>query len=99
MLSNLRVFSNHLRIEICRYGRDRVNRQYRICNMCSNEVENKYHCVIKCPLYEDIRNIYTVPSMEKCISLLDSNNNNILVKNGKFICFALIRKNETMNRN
>ena len=69
MLSNFRVFSNHLRIEICRYGRDRVNRQYRICNMCSNDVENKYHCVIKCPLYEGIRNIDTIPRMEKSVLL------------------------------
>jgi len=99
MLSKFRFFSNHLRIEICRYGRDRVKRQDRICNMCSNEVENKYHFVIKCPLYEGIRHIYTVPSMETCISLLDSNNNNILVKNSKFICFAMIRKNENINRN
>jgi len=44
--------------------------------MCSNEVEDEYHFVIKCPLYDDIRsqflnrNIYIRPSMEKFISLL-----------------------------
>ena len=68
--------------------------------MCSNEVEDEYHFVIKCPLYDDIRiqflnrTIYIRPSMEKCISLLKSNNTNILVKFSKFICVAMIRRNE-----
>ena len=68
--------------------------------MCSNEVEDEYHFVIKCPLYDDIRiqflnrNIYSRPSMEKCISLLKSDNTNILVKFSKFISVAMIRRNE-----
>ena len=72
--------------------------------MCSNEVEDEYHFVIKCPLYDDIRRqflnrtIYIRPSMEKCISLLKSNNKNILVKFSKFIYFAMIRRNENINR-
>ena len=72
-----------------------------MCNMCSNEVEDEYHFVSKCPLYDDIRiqflnrNIYTRPSMEHC--LLKSNNKNILVKFSKFICFAMIGRNENAN--
>ena len=44
-----------LRIQTDRYGMDRVIRQDRNCNMCSNEVEDEYHSGIKCPLYDDIR--------------------------------------------
>jgi len=65
-----------LRIQTDRYGMDRVIRQDRNCNMCSNEAEDENHSGIKCPLYDDIRrrfflnrNIYTRPSMKKCISL------------------------------
>ena len=43
------------------------------------------------------RNIYTRPSMEKCINLLTSNNKNILVKFSKFICFAMLGRNENAN--
>ena len=63
--------------------------------MCSNEVEDEYHFVSKCPLYDDI---YIRPSMEKFISLLKSNNKNILVKFSKFIFVAMIRRNENINR-
>jgi len=94
MLTKLRVSSHYLRIETGRYGRYRVNKQDRIC-----------HFVIKCPLYDDIRRqflnrtiIYTRPSMEKFISLLKSNYRNILVKFSKLICFAMIRRNENINR-
>jgi len=72
--------------------------------MCSNEVEYEYQFVIKCPLYDDIRrqflnrNIYKRPRMEKFISLLKCNNKNILVTISKFICFAMIRRNENINR-
>jgi len=44
--------------------------------MCSTEVEDEYHFIIKCALYEDIRklflnrNIYTQSSMETFFSLL-----------------------------
>mgnify|MGYP000013502513 FL=1 len=76
MLTKLRVSSQYLRIETGRYGKDRVNRQDRICNMCLTEAEDEYHFIIKCALYEDIRklflnrNIYTQSSMETFFSLL-----------------------------
>jgi len=44
------------------------------------------------------RDIFTRASMEKCISLLKSNNKNILLKSSKFICFAMIRRNKNINR-
>jgi len=46
MLTKLRVSSHYLRIERDRYGSDRINRQDRIYNMCSNDIEDEYHFVI-----------------------------------------------------
>jgi len=86
-------------------GIEKTDKIVFVIIMCSNEVEDEYHFVSKCPLYDDIRRqflnrtiIYTRPSMEKFISLLKSNNKNILVNFSKFIFVAMIRRNENINR-
>ena len=58
MLAKLWISSQCLRIETGRYGRDRIDRQDRICTLCSMELEDEYHFIIKCPLYQDIRTQY-----------------------------------------
>ena len=62
MLAKLRISSHCLRIETGRYCRDRIDRQNRICTLCSRELEDEYHVIIKCPLYQDIRTQY----IKKC---------------------------------
>jgi len=76
-------------------GIEKTDKIVFVIIMCSNEVEDEYHFVSKCPLYDDI---YIRPSMEKFISLLKSNNKIILVKFSKFIFVAMIRRNENINR-
>ena len=44
-----------INIELCRYGLARIPVEERVCSHC-NEVEDKSHVLMHCPLYDDIRN-------------------------------------------
>ena len=44
-----------INIELCRYGLARIPVEERVCIHC-NEVEDKSHVLMHCPLYDDIRN-------------------------------------------
>ena len=104
MLAKLKISSHFLRIETFSYGRDRIDRQDHICTLCSMELEDKYHFIIMCPLYQDIRTqyikkyYYIKPSMVKFVTLFESPNKAILVGLSKFISFAMKRRNEHINR-
>ena len=54
-LSKLRTSSHRLEIEVRRWARPqkilRENRKFRICNT----LEDEFHFIIECPLFEDIR--------------------------------------------
>ena len=45
-----------LKIEAGRYGVNRVPVEERLCEAC-NRVEDKFHVLMKCPLYRDARDI------------------------------------------
>lgn len=45
-----------LRIETGRYGRNRIPVHQRTCTLCnSTNVEDESHVILKCPLYQDLR--------------------------------------------
>ena len=55
-LTQLRLSSHQLRIETDRYGNQRMERNRRLCQFCrSNDIEDEYHFVIICPLYNVLR--------------------------------------------
>ena len=55
-LSKLRLSSHKLLIETGRYGRNRIERAERHCCIYnSTDLEDEYHFVIICPVYENIR--------------------------------------------
>ena len=58
-LAKLRFFSHKLRIESGRYGESRIERDERYCVFCcKRDVEDEYHFVLVCCLYEELRKKY-----------------------------------------
>lgn len=75
-LSRLRVSSHRLEVEAGRWARPvRVEYGDRKCRIC-NKLEDEFHFIIECPLYNELRKLYidkyyTVrPSLFKLIELL-----------------------------
>ena len=55
-LAKIRGGSNRLRIEQGRYEKEQVNE--RVCRVCaSGDVEDEYHFILQCPVYDDLRNV------------------------------------------
>jgi len=51
-LAKLRVISHRLRIETGSYGRNRIERHARLCEVCtSGQVEDEYHFLFECSGY------------------------------------------------
>ena len=78
-LARLRVSSHRLEIEAGRWTRPRTPVNERLCNTC-NCLEDEYHFVIECCLYNSLRRkyidqIYWVrPNMYKFVNLITSDN-------------------------
>ena len=102
-LSKLRLSSHSLRIETGRYGRARIERNQRQCVLCNSDIEDKYHFVIKCPTYNDIRVKYIKsvyirnPSMYKFIKLMSSEKKTELVNISKFVFEAIDLRKSLIN--
>ncbi|XP_045180152.2 uncharacterized protein LOC123539573 isoform X1 [Mercenaria mercenaria] len=95
-LTKLRVSAHSLRIQTGRYGRDRIDRNLRFCQICnSNDIEDEFHFVFKCFPYEQVRRKYikhyyrSRPSMLKFTQLLSTKNKPELYMLAKFIQEAL----------
>lgn len=102
-LSRIRLSSHSLRIETGRYGRARIERNQRICTLCTLDVEDEYHFIITCPVYNDIRRKYiktyyfTNPSMYKFLSLMKTERKKELVNLAKFILEAFELRKSILN--
>lgn len=79
-LCKLRVSSHRLEVEMGRWARpERTAYEDRKCKLC-NILEDEFHFLLECPLYNDIRKLYisryyyTRPSMFKLTEILSSNN-------------------------
>ena len=54
-LSRFRLPNHTLVIEKGRHMRPQIDRNDRKCGLCTNEIENEFHFVIVCPIYEKER--------------------------------------------
>ena len=97
-LSKLRLSAHQLKIETGRYTRNRLDRSLRLCTLCDkSDIEDEYHFVLVCPVYESIRKKYICPfyykrpNVYKFTTLLQINQLNVLRNLGKYLCesFAL----------
>jgi hypothetical protein len=57
MITRFRLSSHILNIESGRYKNEL--RSNRICTLCNlRDVEDEFHFILKCPKYQEIRNLY-----------------------------------------
>ena len=86
-LSKLRMSSHRLCIEAGRWNRPHPTpREQRLCTVC-NQLEDEYHLLFECSLYNDERVAYLKSyylrnkSMFKAVELMQENNSKIFKKN------------------
>lgn len=100
-ITRMRTSAHCLRIETLRNGNNRIDREFRLCQICENgEIEDEYHFMLKCARYRVIRKRYINayftlrPSMFKLIELLRSVNHKTMTNLVMFIkCALKIREN------
>ena len=102
-LSQLRLSSHALRIETGRYGNQRIDRHLRTCQLCnSTDIEDEYHCIIICPLYDSIRKkfiksyYFVRPSVFKFTQLMQSGNKSEILNIAKFVFHAFSIRKQTI---
>lgn len=54
-LAKFRCGTAPIRVETGRYGSNRLPVNERVCFNCINQVEDEYHVLMECPLYDDLR--------------------------------------------
>ncbi|XP_060579660.1 uncharacterized protein LOC132736534 [Ruditapes philippinarum] len=57
-MSRFRLSSHNLEVENGRFVG--IDRNDRICKMCSTHVENEYHFLLCCPIYRELRKRYCI---------------------------------------
>ena len=77
-----------------------IDRSQRYCTFCnSQDIEDEFHFVIKCPKYEHIRKncikSYYIrrPSMHKFVELMTSCNRTVIKNLSTYICQAFDLRN------
>ncbi len=91
-ITRIRLGTHGLRIETGRYGRNRVERNQRLCPLCNTgDIEDAYHFVLTCPALNNIRRSFISlhyrqrPSVFKFISLLSSDHRKTIINLGKYL--------------
>ena len=84
--TRLPVAPHRLEIEAGRWHKpNRTPVEERKCIFCRNSLDDEFHFVIECPLYQDLRQEYikryfwTRPNMPKFIELLQSENKKTII--------------------
>ena len=107
-LTRLRLSSHQLEIEMGRHTRPPVEADLRICKTCKEKkIDNEVHFLTECtsnaPLREDlftkaesaIKDIATLTKEERFVSLLTTNDKNLIINVAKFVCDSFtLKKNK-----
>ena len=103
--SNFRCSSHALQIEKSRH--DKIDRDYRFCPYCLNRVvfaiEDEFHFILLCPLYDDVRQTFLHDQLENRIVtlqlfyiLLSDYNSKNVISIANYISKAFVIRNEYM---
>ena len=99
---SFKIGSLDLHIQSGRYNN--IPREQRLCKLCTLEVEDEYHFLLKCPMYNELRNIYipakyiTNPNHHKFVLLMTCKNEKIILNVANYIYMAY-RERNTFLRN
>ena len=90
-MSRFRLSSHNLEIESGRFvGLDRND---RICTICTRTVESEYHFMLCCTLYRELRIKYNIcssfPTLNKFYYLMSSKSTKTIRNVSKFIKYAM----------
>ena len=101
-ITMLRLSSHSLSMETGRY--QGINTVNRLCQFCKSDVEDEFHFVLKCPVYDCFRKLYiknyyrTHPSVFKLVQLLCTENFKDLCNLGIFLMKSFnLRQNIIMS--
>lgn len=95
-ITKMRISAHSLRIHTERFSRNPVSRDSRCCLLCNNrDIEDVFHFICICPIYNDLRRRYLNPTMYSRLSiykmcfLFDSKDKTILINLALFIKKAI----------
>ena len=102
-IARIRLSSHSLNIEKGRH--QNITRSERKCNVCpKNDIEDEFHFILVCPLYDHIREqyihkyFYKRPSVFKLIELINSTRSTTITSLSLFLKHAFkTRNNELSN--
>ena len=91
-ITKMRISAHSLRIHTERFSKNPVSRDSRCCLLCNNrDIEDVFHFICICPIYNDLRRrylnptMYSRPSVYKMCLLFDSKDKIILTNLALFI--------------
>ena len=96
-ISRFRLSSHSLSIETGRYHN--IVQTNRLCPICHTDIEDEFHFILKCPMYNDLRKLYIKPfyyerpSVFKLIQLFTTVNLKEICNLGRFLLRATIKRN------
>ena len=100
VLTQIRTGHHPLEIERGRYMN--IPREQRLCKMCTSDIEDEYHFVLRCNAYNDLRNLYIPkkfymnPNLHKFNMLFCSRSADILHTLAKFLYYAFKRRSDLL---
>ena len=66
-MCKIRISAHPLRVETDRYSKNYIERSLRKCQYCTlNKTEDELHFIIECPLYAEIRDIFSNKILHHC---------------------------------
>ena len=92
-----RLSSYSLSIETGRYHN--IVQTNKLCHICHTDIEDEFHCILKYPMYNDLRQLYIKPfyyerpSVFKLIQLFTTVNLKEICNLGRFLLRATVKRN------
>ena len=96
-ITKVRLSSHLFHVERGRWGKTRIEFQERICSICITEVEDEFHCLIKCPRFNNERRglltnyLILEPSEANFVRYLKTNNK-IEQKKLGLLCMKILKE-------
>ena len=96
-----KIGSLDLEIQVGRYTN--IPREQRLCKLCKADIEDEYHFLLKCPLFNDLRSTYlapkytTNPNMHKFVLLMTSKHEQVIFNIATYIYMAYVKRRSLLN--